>query len=61
VILHGEPFEAPPLDAILQRNFKIFNFCTLTKLKSGSVDHLMLLLAIQGFSGTSTSIIRDAG
>jgi hypothetical protein len=34
VILHGEPFEAPPLDAILQRNVEILSLPTSTKFKT---------------------------
>jgi hypothetical protein len=48
MILHGEPFKAPPLDAIIQRNVEILSLPTLTKFKASAANHLMMPPAILG-------------
>jgi hypothetical protein len=42
VILHGEPLEAPSLDAILEGDIKVFHFPPPVKLQTGAADKLML-------------------
>jgi hypothetical protein len=42
VILHGEPLKAPSLDAVLERDIKVFHFPPLAKLQTGTTDKLML-------------------
>jgi hypothetical protein len=42
VILHGEPLEAPSLDAVLEGDIKVFYFPPPAKLQTGTTDKLML-------------------
>jgi hypothetical protein len=42
VILHGEPPEAPSLDAVLERDVKVFHFPPPAKLQTGTTNKLML-------------------
>jgi hypothetical protein len=42
VILHGEPLEAPSLDAVLKGDVKVFHFPPSAKLQTGTTDELML-------------------
>jgi hypothetical protein len=42
VILHGEPLEAPSLDAVLEGNVKVFHFPPPAKFKTCAADELML-------------------
>jgi hypothetical protein len=42
VILHGEPLEAPSLNAVLEGNVKVFHFPPLAKFQTCAADELML-------------------
>jgi hypothetical protein len=42
VVLHGKPLKAPPLNAILQRDIKVFDFPAPTKLQASTTNKLML-------------------
>jgi hypothetical protein len=42
VILHGEPLEAPPHDAVLEGNVKVFHFPPPAKFQTCTTDELML-------------------
>ena len=42
MILHGEPLEAPSLDAVLEGDVKVFHFPPPAKLQTGTTNKLML-------------------
>ena len=42
MILHGEPFEAPSLNTIFQRNVKIFSLPASAKFQTSTSNKLML-------------------
>ena len=42
MILHGEPLEAPSLNAVLEGNVKVFHFPPPTKFQTCAADELML-------------------
>ena len=42
MILHGEPLEAPSLDAVLEGDIEVFHFPPPTKLQTGTTNKLML-------------------
>jgi hypothetical protein len=42
VILHGEPLEAPSLDAVLEGDVKVFQIPPPAKFQTGTTDKLML-------------------
>jgi hypothetical protein len=44
VVLHGKPLKVPPLNAVLQRDIKVFDFSAPTKLQAGTTNKLMLSL-----------------
>ena len=42
MILHGEPLEATSLDAVLERDIKVFHFPPPAKLQTSTTNKLML-------------------
>ena len=42
MILHGEPLEAPSLDAVLDGDVKVLHFSPPAKIQTGNADELML-------------------
>jgi hypothetical protein len=42
VILHGEPLEAPSLNAVLEGNVEVFHFPPPAKFQTRVADELML-------------------
>jgi hypothetical protein len=57
VVLNNKPIQAPSLDTILERDFKIISFPPTAHLQTRTPNQLML--PPQGDSDTSTSTIQN--
>ena len=53
MIFHGEPLEAPSLDAVLEGDIEVFRFPPPTKLQTGTTNKLMM-----PYSHTGSTMVK---